>query len=245
MTKLVAKNFLGQDMEFEDCKSCAISNHQITNLIGGYIYDDGFVNITADPEVPIVGFMVVGIAKHIDKLTKLSPIERYRIFEVINELEKIMAELGYEEVIKFEDGFSVHWREWVIPSKNNYFYNQMIGESDEKSKTKRIAYYEKYATLLLQCLIDKEIPLETYNYLISSIHKCQSYDELIELVRNTYGTKMGLIVEQLRLLNLNFGRGKNLKNITNYAKEYATEEEKNKVIEFAHKVKVKFDERRF
>ena len=60
MEKLVEKNFLGQDMEFYGCKSCAISNHEITNLVGGYIYDDEveetkFEDLPADWVCPLCG----------------------------------------------------------------------------------------------------------------------------------------------------------------------------------------------
>ena len=41
---------------------------------------------------------------------------------------------------------------------------------------------------------------------------------------------------------MNFGRGKNLKNISNYVKKFATDEEKAEVVEFAGKVKRLFRE---
>ena len=157
MEQLREKNFLGEDMVFFGCKSCAISNHEITNLIGGYIYDDDFVNITADPEVPIKGFMVIGIKPHIANLTSLKPQERFQIYEVVNNLENIMHDLGYQKTLKFEDGFSTHWREWLIPADEKIFYNPRIHESDEKSRTKWIAYYEKFAIVLFQSLSNGNI----------------------------------------------------------------------------------------
>ena len=242
MEKLVEKNFLGQDMEFYGCKSCAISNHEITNLIGGYIYDDGFINITADPEVPIKGFMIVGIKPHISTLTELQPIERFQIMETINKLEDIMHSLGYTHVLKFEDGFSSHWREWVIPASDKLYYNPRIFESDEKSKTKWKLYYERFAVTLFQMLIEENISQEEYHLFVNELYKTNNVEDLVIVFRNICGNNYENILRRLQSDNFNFGRGKNLKNISNYYKKYATDEEKEEVLEFAGKVKKLFHE---
>ena len=242
MEKLVEKNFLGQDMEFYGCKSCAISNHEITNLVGGYIYDNGFVNITADPEVPIKGFMVVGIKPHVSTLTKLQPMERFQIIETINKLEEIMHSLGYDHVLKFEDGFSTHWREWVIPANDKIFYNPRIFESDEKSRTKWILYYERFAIVLFQALVEENISKEQYHLLINKLYETKDVDELVMVFRSICGNNFERVLRRLQSDNMNFGRGKNLKNISNYVKKFATDEEKAEVVEFAEKVKRLFRE---
>lgn len=242
MEKLVEKNFLGEDMVFSGCKSCAISNHEITNLIGGYIYDDGFVNITADPEVPIKGFMVIGIKPHVASLTQLQPLERFQIGEVVNNLEIIMNQLGYKNVLRFEDGFSTHWREWLIPADGKIFYNPRIFESDEKSKTKWIQYYEKFAMVLFQSLLEENITKEEYQALISKLYETNDLEELIVTFRNICGNNFENVLRRLQNDNMNFGRGKNLKNISNYAKKFATDSEKEEVVEFAGKVKSLFRE---
>ncbi|MBR2678031.1 MAG: hypothetical protein IKE63_01290 [Bacilli bacterium] len=242
MKKLVEKNFLGQEMEFYGCKSCAISNHEITNLVGGYLYDDGFVNVTADPEVPIEGFMIVGIKPHVPNLTLLKPEERFQICEVTNSLESIMHELGYENILKFEDGFSSHWRQWLIPASDKIFYNPRIYESDEKSRTKWIEYYERFTVILLQALQEESITKEDYQLLIDLLYKTDDVDEIVEVFKNIYGTNFQKVLRNVQEYNMNFGRGKNLKNISNYAKKFATDEDKEQVLEFAGKVKRKFYE---
>lgn len=242
MDKLVEKNFLGEDMEFYGCKSCAISNHEITNLVGGYLYDDGFVNVTADPEVPIKGFMVVGIKPHVATLTSLTPQERFQIYEVTNSLEGIMHELGYNNVLKFEDGFSTHWRQWLIPANDKIFYNTRIFESDEKSRTKWIYYYEKFAIVLFQSLLEENISKEQYQILINKLYETSNTEELIVTFRNICGNNFEKVLRRIQDYNMNFGRGKNLKNISNYAKKFATNEEKAEVVEFAGKVKKLFHE---
>jgi len=63
--EVTVTNFMNEEMIFEGCKSCAIGNHAITNLPAGYLYEDDFINVTIDPEIPIRGFIVIGIKKHI------------------------------------------------------------------------------------------------------------------------------------------------------------------------------------
>ena len=152
-------NFMDQEMVFDGCKSCAIGNHTITNIPGGYLYDDGFINVTIDPEVPIKGFLVIGIKKHIASTTNLSLAERIKLEEITNKAKIALEELGVEHVLVFEDGFSDHFRRWVIAVDDWMFQ---------------------------------------------------------------------------------FGRGKNLKQITTYAKNNATFKQKEEILEFAKKVKKYF-----
>ena len=42
--EVAVTNFMNEEMVFEGCKSCAIGNHTITNLPGGYLYEDDFIN---------------------------------------------------------------------------------------------------------------------------------------------------------------------------------------------------------
>lgn len=242
MEKLVSKNFLGQDMEFYGCKSCAISNHEITNIIGDYIYDDGFVNVIADPEVPIKGFLVVGIKPHVAKLTELSKDERSHIFEVVNKIEVCMSSLGEDSVLKFEDGYGSHWRQWILPANYEYYYNPQIYESDEKSKSKCSLYYSRFCSLLLKLFIDSCKSKEELDFIKDAIIVNSSIEDIIVVLRDVLGDRLDDVLKQLKEYNWNFGRGKNLKNITNYAKMFTSDDEKEEVVDFARKMKKKYDE---
>lgn len=242
MEKLVSKNFLGQDMEFYGCKSCAISNHEITNIIGDYIYDDGFVNVIADPEVPIRGFLVVGIKPHVAKLTELSKDERSHIFEVVNKIEVCMSSLGEDSVLKFEDGYGNHWRQWILPANYEYYYNPQICESDEKSKSKCSLYYSRFCSLLLKLFIDSCKSKEELDFIKDAIVVNSSIEDIIVVLRDVLGDRLDDVLKQLKEYNWNFGRGKNLKNITNYAKMFTSDDEKEEVVDFARKMKKKYDE---
>lgn len=119
--EVAVTNFMNEEMIFEGCKSCAIANHSITNLPGGYLYEDDFINVTIDPEVPIRGFIVIGISKHVSSTTQLTRDERIKIEEITNKVKLALEFLGEENILLFEDGFSEHYRRWIIPSDDWMF----------------------------------------------------------------------------------------------------------------------------
>lgn len=119
--EVAVTNFMNQEMVFEGCKSCAIGNHAITNLPGGYLYENDFVNVTIDPEVPIKGFIVIGIKKHVSTTTMLTRDERIQIEDTTNMVKRALEFLGAKNILLFEDGFSEHYRRWVIPSDDWMF----------------------------------------------------------------------------------------------------------------------------
>lgn len=85
---------MNEEMIFEGCKSCAIGNHAITNLPGGYLYEDELVNVTIDPEIPIKGFIVIGSRRHVATTTLMTREERIRIEDITNKVKLALESLG-------------------------------------------------------------------------------------------------------------------------------------------------------
>lgn len=135
--EVAVTNFIGEEMLFEGCKSCAIVNHAITNLPGGYLYEDDFVNVTIDPEVPILGFIVIGIRKHVSTTTQLTEEERFQIERITNKVKLALEHFGAKNILLFEDGFSDHYRRWIIPSEDWMF------EFGRGKNLKQITMYAK------------------------------------------------------------------------------------------------------
>lgn len=157
--EIAVTNFMDEEMTFDGCKSCAIGNHTITNLPAGYLYDDGFINVTIDPEVPIKGFLVIGIRPHVASTTALSKEQRIQLEDITNKAKMALEAEGIEQILVFEDGFADHFRRWVIAIDSWMFQ---------------------------------------------------------------------------------FGRGKNLKQITMFAKKNATHKDKEEILKFAYKIKEHF-----
>lgn len=132
-------DIFGREIEFE-CMGCDIANHRLIPP-GGYVYDDGFINISADPEIPIIGFMVLGISKHVKSMNELTRDERIRIMDVLNEtIEKIKKVGISNEVLLIQEEKASHFHIWIMPihewmkeySKNVKNLKEIIQMSKER-----------------------------------------------------------------------------------------------------------------
>ena len=108
------KDVLGNEVEF-DCMGCDIANHKMIPP-GGYVYEDSLINVSADPLIPIPGFMVLGINKHIKNINELSKEERYQIIDVLNLTIEKMKECGItKEVLLIQEEQARHFHIWIVP----------------------------------------------------------------------------------------------------------------------------------
>lgn len=107
-------DLLGNEIEFE-CLGCDIANHKLIPP-GGYVYEDDFINISADPEIPIPGFMVLGINKHVRTMNELSKEERYRIIDILNLTIENIKKCGIaNKTLVIQEERSRHFHIWIIP----------------------------------------------------------------------------------------------------------------------------------
>lgn len=112
MNKII--NFLGQE-QYCDCMGCDIANHKMIPP-GGYIYDNGFINVSADPEIPVEGFMIVGISKHVKSMNDLSELERNEIIRVTNKTIEIIKKMKIaDEVLIVNEERAAHFHIWIMP----------------------------------------------------------------------------------------------------------------------------------
>ena len=108
------KDVLGNEVEF-DCMGCDIANHKMIPP-GGYVYEDSLINVSADPLIPIPGFMVLGINKHIKSIKELYKEERYQIIDVLNLTIEKMKECGItKEVLLIQEEQARHFHIWIVP----------------------------------------------------------------------------------------------------------------------------------
>lgn len=146
-------NWLGQSMEFEGNLSLAIAEHKITNLPGGYIYDDGFINIAADPEIPIKGYMVLAVNKPTLTITDLSGTERFSIIDVSNKLLNAMHKVGYEKIMIFQDESSSGYLHISFIPRHEWTYKFHTNLSEMGLYAKQyLNIDDKYKQELLLCI---------------------------------------------------------------------------------------------
>ena len=109
-----AIDILGREWKF-DCIGCSIANHEITTP-GGLIYEDDIFTIQQDPEVPINGFVIINVKKHINSITALNDNERIKLVELMNRVITYLKELGVtEQVTIVQEERSKHLHIWIFP----------------------------------------------------------------------------------------------------------------------------------
>ena len=112
MNKVI--DIFGNEITF-DCMGCDIANHKLIPP-GGYVYDDGFINVSADPEIPIEAFMVLGINKHIKSINELNSMERNKIMDILNKTIEIIRKTNISnEVMIIQEEKAKHFHIWIVP----------------------------------------------------------------------------------------------------------------------------------
>lgn len=110
-----AIDFLGNTLKY-DCMGCALANHQITPP-GGIIYETENFLINPDPEVPINGFLIVNVKKHLNSIIELTKNEQIELISLINLAIKALKDLGItNEVTIVQEERSRHLHVWIVPN---------------------------------------------------------------------------------------------------------------------------------
>ena len=110
-----AIDFLGNKWNYE-CMGCAISNKEIT-IPGGIIFEGNHTILGADPEVPIPGFLIVNVKRHVNSFSQLRKEERHEVVDVIAHAEKALRELSItKEVTIVQEERSKHIHIWIFPN---------------------------------------------------------------------------------------------------------------------------------
>ncbi len=110
-----AIDFLGNKWEY-NCMGCAISRGDI-KIPGGIIYEGTYTILGADPEIPIPGFLIVNVKKHINSFSELDKEARIEIGNVIAYAEKALKELKIvQEVTLVQEERSKHLHIWIFPN---------------------------------------------------------------------------------------------------------------------------------
>lgn len=110
-----AVDFLGNEWKY-DCMGCAISRGDV-KIPGGIIYEGNHTILGADPEIPIPGFLIVNVKKHVNSFSELNKEERNEIGNVIAYAEKALKELDIvQEVTLVQEERSKHIHIWIFPN---------------------------------------------------------------------------------------------------------------------------------
>lgn len=145
-------DILGNEVEF-NCMGCDIAEHRMLPP-GGYVYEDNFINVSADPEIPIPRFMVLGINKHIKSLNELSKEERYQIIDILNlTITKIKECKISDEVLLIQEERANHFHIWVVPTYDwMKVFNKNVRNIDKIIEYAKTNYNDNVKDNILQCV---------------------------------------------------------------------------------------------
>lgn len=108
-------DFLGKEWKY-DCTGCAISNGKM-EIPGGIIYEGKYTILGADPEIPIPGFLIITLKRHVNSFSELNKQERNEVGDVIAYTEKALKELNIvKEVTLLQEERSKHLHIWIFPN---------------------------------------------------------------------------------------------------------------------------------
>lgn len=133
-------NYKNEQIKYTGCPGCAYGNHEF-ELPCKMAYENERFTLSQDWELPILGFFVLSLKKHIEKLEELTKQERNEMFDIIDKTIKILRKnniCNRFDVI-FEEKENRHFHVWIMPRyewMNNVCTNitQNIGKIFEYAK---------------------------------------------------------------------------------------------------------------
>ena len=110
------KSYRDENIEFKGCPGCAYGNHEFA-LPCGMAYEDEFVTLSQDWELPIPGFFVVSPKRHVEKLAELTSEEKIELNEIVDKTIMILRENNICENFNIisEEKENRHYHIWIMP----------------------------------------------------------------------------------------------------------------------------------
>ena len=114
MNKFV--DYAGNDIIYVGCPACEYAKHKF-EVPCGMVYEDKYLTVTQDWELPIPGMMIVSPKRHVEYLSELTPIERNHVFSVVNDVIIILRREGFVSGanVIFEEKKDRHLHVWILP----------------------------------------------------------------------------------------------------------------------------------
>lgn len=127
-------DYAGNDIKVEGCRGCAFTNHEFS-IPSGIVYEDELFILSQDWKVPIPGFIVVQPNRHIENFSKLTDVERTKLFEITNKIIVILKEMNVCDKfnVLFEENPNRHFHLWIIPRQK--WMEEMVGNITENIGT--------------------------------------------------------------------------------------------------------------
>ena len=110
------KDYANNEIKVNGCYGCAYANHEFS-IPCGMVYENEFLTISQDWELPINGWIVLCPKHHVEKLSELTDDERNVLFKYVSLTTKHLKTLGISEFfsVEMEERENIHFHISVIP----------------------------------------------------------------------------------------------------------------------------------
>ena len=112
-------SYNNKEIVFNGCPGCAYGRHEF-HLDCGMSYENERFTLSQDWELPIQGFFIVSLKRHIEKLSELTTDERNEMFYIVDKTVKILRENNICDRFDyiFEERPNRHLHVWILPRYN-------------------------------------------------------------------------------------------------------------------------------
>ena len=110
------KDYANNEIEVNGCYGCAYANHEFS-IPCGMIFENEYLTISQDWELPINGWIVICPKRHVERLEQLTEEERNILFNYVSLTTKHLKKLGISEYfsVEMEERENVHFHISIIP----------------------------------------------------------------------------------------------------------------------------------
>ena len=109
-------NYVNKEIIYNGCPGCAYARHEF-ELPCGIAYEDERFILSQDWEIPIEGFFIVSLKRHVERISDLTEDERNELFNIAVKTIGILKTNNVcdEFDIFLEDKNDNHLHLWVLP----------------------------------------------------------------------------------------------------------------------------------
>ena len=110
------KDYANNEIKINGCYGCAYAKHKFS-IPCGMVYENEYLTISQDWELPINGWIVICPKRHIEKFDELTDEERNIVFKFVGLTTKYLKQIGISEYfsVEMEERKNIHFHISIIP----------------------------------------------------------------------------------------------------------------------------------
>ena len=119
-------DYANNEIKFSGCPACAYGNHEFS-IPCGIAYENEKYTLSQDWVLPIEGFFILSVKRHIRRFDELSKEERNEMFDIVDKTISILRKhnICSEFDVIFEEDCG-HFHIWIMP---RYDWMKTLGDS--------------------------------------------------------------------------------------------------------------------